>query len=85
MGYNAEQTKWTADDVRSLRFLEKFALADKVILSGASATQRFEWSLFEPPVSDFTGSARGAGVFLRETDPDAVRAELLELAQIVRW
>ncbi len=35
-------------------------------------TQTFGWQLFDPPVSDFTGSARGVGVFVRETDPDGI-------------
>lgn len=84
MAYDANQTRWTPDDVRSLRFLEKFALADNVILKGQAASQLFPWSYFEPPVSDFTGSARGVGVFLRETDPDAVirHARLLYLSKV---
>jgi CHASE2 domain-containing sensor protein len=74
MGFDANQggRGWTPDDVRSLRFLEKFALTDKVTLRGAAATQFFAWPLFEPPVSDFTQNARGVGVFLRETDDDAL-------------
>jgi adenylate cyclase len=73
MGYNgARRQKWTVDEVRALRFLEKFAIADKLTLRGAAAAQVFPWPLFEAPVSDFTGSARGVGVFLRETDRDGV-------------
>lgn len=84
MGYDATRARWTVDDVRSLRFLEKFALADKVVLRGAAATQVFPWPQFEPPVSDFTGSARGVGVFVREEDPDRVirHARLLYLSRV---
>ena len=84
MGYDAKQQRWTPDDVRSLRFLEKFALADNVTLRGSSAVLPFEWPMFEPPVSDFTGSARGVGVFLRETDQDGFlrHARLLYLSQV---
>ena len=58
-------------------FLEKFALAGNLTLD--SQLQEFSYPLFEPPVSDFTGSARGVGVFDRETDADGVlrRARLV--------
>ncbi|MGC4099401.1 MAG: hypothetical protein QM706_20040 [Nitrospira sp.] len=61
----------TADDIRSLLFLEKAAIADNLTLD-AQHTQQFTYSLFEPPQSDFTGSAAGVGVFLRETDTDGI-------------
>ena len=71
MAYNADRPQhYTPDDIRSLVFLEKFALAGNLVLD--SQLQSFTYSLFEPPVSDFTGSARGVGVFNRETDPDGV-------------
>ena len=71
MAYNADRPQhYTNDDIRSLTFLEKFALANNLTLS--SASDKFTWSDFEPPVSDFTGSARGVGVFVRETDPDGI-------------
>jgi len=85
MGYNAKQPQiQTADDVRSLRFLEKFAIADNVLLKGAAAAIIWDWPLFEPPVSDFTGSARGTGIFLREPDPDGIlrHARLLYRSQV---
>jgi len=71
MGYEpARIAKATADDTRGLVFLERDALADHLILG--PQTQTFGWQLFDPPVSDFSGSARGVGVFVRETDPDGV-------------
>ncbi len=85
MGYDAAQAqKWTPDDVRSLRFLEKFALADRVTLRGSAAVTPFTWAFFEPPVSDFTESARGVGVFLRETDQDGIirHARMLYLSKV---
>lgn len=85
LGYNAARPEtFTPGDVRALRFLERFALTDNVTLRGASAIQPFQWPLFEAPVSDFTQQARGAGVFLRETDQDAVvrHARLLYLTQV---
>ena len=78
MAYNADRSqRYTPDDIRSLVFLEKFALAGNLTLD--SQLQEFPYYLFEPPVSDFTGSARGVGVFDRETDPDGVlrRARLV--------
>lgn len=78
MAYNADRPqRYTPDDIRSLVFLEKFALAGNLTLD--SQLQEFPYYLFEPPVSDFTGSARGVGVFARETDPDGVlrRARLV--------
>ncbi len=71
MGYEPSRiAKATADDTRGLVFLERDALADHLVLG--PQTQSFGWQLFDPPVSDFTGSARGVGVFVRETDPDGV-------------
>lgn len=71
MGYEpARIAKATADDTRGLVFLERDALADHLVLG--PQTQTFGWQLFDPPVSDFTGSARGAGVFVRETDLDGM-------------
>lgn len=78
MAYNAERpAQYTPDDIRSLVFLEKFALAGNMTLG--AQMQQFPYYLFEPPVSDFTGSARGVGVFDRETDPDGIlrRARLI--------
>lgn len=78
MAYDADRSQtYTPDDIRSLVFLEKFALAGNLTLD--SQIQEFPYYLFEPPVSDFTGSARGVGVFDRETDPDGVlrRARLV--------
>lgn len=78
MAYDADRPqRYTPDDIRSLVFLEKFALAGNLTLD--SQLQEFPYYLFEPPVSDFTGSARGVGVFDRETDPDGVlrRARLV--------
>jgi CHASE2 domain-containing sensor protein len=78
MAYDADRSqRYTPDDIRSLVFLEKFALAGNLTLD--STLQEFPYNLFEPPVSDFTGSARGVGVFDRETDPDGVlrRARLV--------
>lgn len=73
LNYNSSKTRaWTPDDVRALRVLEKFAIADKAVLPGAAATQLFPWPLFEAPVSNFGGAARGAGVFVRETDADGI-------------
>lgn len=85
MGYDTAQTpKWTPDDVRALRFLEKFALADRITLRGSAAVTPFQWAFFEPPVSDFTQSARGVGVFLRETDQDGIvrHARMLYLSKV---
>ena len=85
MGYDANRPRtFTPGDVRALRFLERHALADNITLRGASAVQPFAWPLFEPPVSDFTQQARGVGVFLRETDGDAVirHARLLYLSRV---
>ncbi len=71
MGYEpARLAKASADDTRGLVFLERDALADHLTLG--PQTQTFGWPLFDPPVSDFTGSARGVGVFVRETDPDGI-------------
>ncbi len=71
MGYEpARIAHASADDTRGLVFLERDALADHLTLG--PQTQTFGWQMFDPPVSDFTGSARGAGVFVRETDPDGV-------------
>ncbi len=78
MAYDADRPqRYTPDDIRSLVFLEKFALAGNLTLD--SQLQQFPYYSFEPPVSDFTGSARGVGVFDRETDPDGVlrRARLV--------
>ena len=78
MAYNADRPqRYTPDDIRSLVFLEKFALAGNLTLD--DQLQEFPYYLFEPPVSDFTGSARGVGVFDRETDADGVlrRARLI--------
>ena len=52
------------------RYLQKFAFASA--LTFGAQTQVFPWLDFEPPVSDFTGSSRGVGVFDRETDPDGI-------------
>jgi len=71
MAFNADRPQsYTPDDIRSLVFLEKYALAGNLTLGGQ--LQQFPYFLFEPPMSDFTGSARGVGVFDRETDPDGV-------------
>lgn len=71
MGYNASRdNSYTPGDIRGLVFLEKFALAGNLTL--ASTLPEFTYADFEPPVSDFVGSARGVGVFDRETDPDGV-------------
>lgn len=71
MGYEpARLAKATADDTRGLVFLERDAVADHLALG--PQTQVFGWQLFDPPVSDFSGSARGVGVFVREADPDGV-------------
>ena len=71
MAYNADRTPpFTADDVRALRYLQKFAFTSA--LTFGTQTQVFPWTDFEPPVSDFTGSSRGVGVFDRETDPDGI-------------
>jgi len=78
MAYDGDRPQtYTPDDIRSLVFLEKFALAGNLTLD--SQLQEFSYPLFEPPVSDFTGSARGVGVFDRETDADGVlrRARLV--------
>lgn len=71
MAYDANrQPPYTADDIRALRFMQKFAFADALTLG--PQTQSFPYMDFEPPVSDFTGSARGVGIFDRETDPDGI-------------
>ena len=71
MAYDAaRRPPYTADDIRALRFLQKFAFASG--LTFGPQTQVFPYLAFEPPVSDFTGSSRGVGVFDRETDPDGV-------------
>ena len=78
MAYDAARPAvYTPDDIRSLIFLEKFALAGNLTLGGQ--LPQFPYYSFEPPVSDFTGSARGVGVFDRETDGDGVlrRARLI--------
>lgn len=72
MAYDAARSPtYTPDDIRGLVFLEKFAIADNLTLA-LSKTQQFPYYDFEPPVSDFTGSAAGVGVFDRETDSDGV-------------
>ncbi|HVK06180.1 MAG TPA: CHASE2 domain-containing protein [Armatimonadaceae bacterium] len=83
-GYDANQTKWTPDDVRALRFLERDAFVEKLELPVLAANTQFNWYHFDAPVSDFTGSARAAGVFVRETDPDGVirHARTLYLAKV---
>jgi CHASE2 domain-containing sensor protein len=85
MAYNADRPQiYTPDDIRSLVFLEKFALAGNLTLD--SQMQQFPYSLFEPPVSDFTGSARGVGVFNRETDPDGIlRRSRLVYRSVVQY
>ena len=78
MAYDAARPQsYTPDDIRSLVFLEKFALAGNLTLD--SQLQEFPYYLFEPPISDFTGAARGVGVFDRETDADGIlrRARLV--------
>jgi CHASE2 domain-containing sensor protein len=71
MGYNGERSQtYTPDDIRSLVFLEKDAMADRLVFT--EKTPEFAYQFFEPPVSDFTGSSRGVGVFDRETDNDGV-------------
>ena len=78
MAYDAARPAvYTPDDIRSLVFLEKFALAGNLTLGGQ--LPQFPYYSFTPPVSDFTGSARGVGVFDRETDGDGVlrRARLI--------
>ncbi len=71
MAFDADRPqRYTPDDIRSLVFLEKSALAGGLTLS--AEMPEFSYPLFEPPVSDFTQSARGVGVFVRETDPDGV-------------
>jgi Predicted transmembrane sensor domain len=83
-GVDAEQTRWTPDDVRALRFLEKFAIVEKLELPVVAAQTSFPWAYFDAPVSDFTQAARGAGVFVRETDPDGVirHARSLYLSEV---
>lgn len=73
MAYDASRdpNRLTADDIRGLVFLEKVAIADNLTLD-AQRTQQFPYYFFEPPVSDFTQSAAGVGVFVRETDLDGV-------------
>ena len=85
MAYDANRPQtYTPDDIRALVFLEKFALAGNMTLD--SQMQPFTYSLFEPPVSDFTGSARGVGVFNRETDPDGIlRRSRLVYRSIVQY
>jgi CHASE2 domain-containing sensor protein len=85
MAYNADRPQiYTPDDIRSLVFLEKFALAGNLTLD--SQMQQFPYFLFEPPVSDFTGSARGVGVFDRETDPDGIlRRSRLVYRSVVQY
>ena len=77
MAYDAAgQPVYTPDFIRSLIFLEKYVIADN--LTFGVNTPQFPYYLFEPPVSDFTGSSRGVGVFDRETEPDGtVRAARL--------
>ena len=71
MAYNAARNQtYTPDDLRGLVFLEKFALASNLVIS--PNTDSFTYADFEPPLSDFTGSASGVGVFVRETDQDGV-------------
>lgn len=71
MSYEAAAKKTvTPDDTRALVFLERDAIADKLVLG--PQTQTFAWQLFDPPLSDYTGSARGVGVFPRETQPDGI-------------
>lgn len=72
MAYDAARsTTYTPDDIRSLVFLEKYALAGNLTYDPTQMPE-FQYPLFEPPVSDFAGSSRGVGVFTRETDDDAV-------------
>lgn len=73
MAYDAQRNpnQLTADDIRGLVFLEKAAIADNLTLD-ARYTQQFPYYLFEPPQSDFTRSAAGVGVFVRETDNDGI-------------
>lgn len=73
MAYDAarDPNRLTADDIRGLVFLEKVAIADNLTLD-AQRTDHFPYYLFEPPVSDFTQSAAGVGVFDRETDGDGI-------------
>ena len=71
MAYDADrQPPYTADDIRALRFMQTFAFASALTIG--PKTQVFSYLGFEPPVSDFTHSSRGVGVFDRETDPDGV-------------
>jgi CHASE2 domain-containing sensor protein len=67
----ARSSSYTPDDIRSLVFLEKYALAGDLTYDPAKMPD-FQYALFEPPVSDFAGSSRGVGVFTRETDDDGV-------------
>lgn len=67
MAYDARHP---TDDIRALVFLERDAIADKLTLG--PQTQSFPYPDFQPPISDFTGSAAGVGVFDRETDADGV-------------
>lgn len=72
MAFDANRgTTYTPDDIRGLVFLEKYALADNITYDPAHM-QSFPYYLFEPPVSDYAGSSRGVGVFIRETDEDGV-------------
>ena len=85
MAYDAarDTNHLTADDIRGLVFLEKVAIADNLTLD-AQRTEHFPYYLFEPPVSDFTQSAAGVGVFVRETDGDGVlrNARLIYTSQV---
>jgi adenylate cyclase len=72
MAYDANRgNTYTPDDIRSLVFLEKYALAGNITYDPTQLSP-FIYYLFEPPVSDFAGSSAGVGVFVRETDNDAV-------------
>ena len=78
MAYDADRPpKYTPDDIASLVYLEKFALAGNLTLS--DRLPQFPYYDFEPPIQDFTKPARGVGVFDRETDADGVlrRARLI--------
>ncbi len=72
MAYDAQRPQtYTPDDIRALVFLEKDAIASNLTLD-ARRTVQFPYYDFEPPVSDYTGSAAGVGVFDRETDADGI-------------
>lgn len=85
MSYNAQRSApYSPDDIRSLVFLERDMIADN--LAFGANTPQFSYYLFEPPVSDFTGSARGVGVFDRETDEDGrVRSSRLVYVSKVEY